>query len=420
MTATSNETSTLQRGGPLQRKTIWVLIAGTILGGLGVGASLSVGALLLAEVSGNDAISGLSSTMFGVGAAAAGIPLARLAAKRGRRKAIVSGNLIAAFGALTVVVAATMMNWWLIMVGIALVGVASAVQLMARFTATDLAEPQQRARDLSLVVWSITIGAVSGPFLLVPGEKIGSILGIPELAGAFAFTFIAQLLAAAISWSGLKPDPLLTARALPPEPIQSNSPAAQRVSSKSVQKAVIAIIAISQAVMVGLMAMTPLHLMHHGGTHGLVALTLSLHIAGMYALSPVFGMLAAKFGRIPVIHLGWLILLVTAFLAFIAGGSHAVTITALTLLGLGWSAVTVAGATLITELTPAKDRTQRQGQSDTFMSAAGAAAGALSGVGFSIAGFPLLAVVSALLVVIGFFVVLWVSAQVRKTSVRHE
>ena len=39
-----------------QRRTLLVLSTATILGGLGVGASLSVGALLLAEVSGSDAI----------------------------------------------------------------------------------------------------------------------------------------------------------------------------------------------------------------------------------------------------------------------------------------------------------------------------------------------------------------------------
>lgn len=409
------------RGGALQKKTLWVLAVGTILGGLGVGAALSVGALLLAEVSGNDAISGLASATFGAGAAVAGIPLAKLASKYGRRRAIVTGNLIAAAGAATSVFSTVIGSWPVLALGLALVGVASAVQLLARFTATDLAKPSQRARDLSLVVWSITIGAVVGPNLMGPGGVIGAALGLTPLAGVFVFAFFAQLVAATVSWNGLKPDPLLVARSIPVETDSTSTQNGKKsaiVGSKKVQLAVIGIIAISQAVMVGLMAMTPLHLMHHGGSHELVGITLSLHIAGMYALSPIFGMLATKYGRIPVIHLGWAILLVTAFLAFIAGESHAITIIALTLLGLGWSAVTVAGATLITELTPAKDRTKRQGQSDAFMSGAGAVAGALSGVGFAIAGFPLLAVLSAVLVLFGFFLVMWVTSALRKESLK--
>ena len=156
-------------GGPLQRRTLLVLAAGTILSGFGIGASLSVGALLLAEVSGNDAISGLASTTFSVGAAVAGIPLARLASARGRRPALVVGNLVALLGSLVAILSTVVDLWWLLAIGIAMIGVASAVQLLSRFAAADLALPEKRARDLSLVVWSITVGAVAGPLLGGPG-----------------------------------------------------------------------------------------------------------------------------------------------------------------------------------------------------------------------------------------------------------
>ena len=46
----------------------------------------------------------------------------------------------------------------------------------------------------------------------------------------------------------------------------------------------------AHGVMVSIMAMTPIHLLHHGATLTIVGLTISLHIAGMYALSPVFGL----------------------------------------------------------------------------------------------------------------------------------
>ena len=87
----------------VQRRTVAVLSIATILGGLGVGAALSVGALLLAEVSGNDAISGLASATFSAGAAVAGIPLARLAARRGRRRALVTGSLVAMLGSVAAI-----------------------------------------------------------------------------------------------------------------------------------------------------------------------------------------------------------------------------------------------------------------------------------------------------------------------------
>ena len=64
----------------------------------------------------------------------------------------------------------------------------------------------------------------------------------------------------------------------------------------------------------------------------------------------------------------------------------AVTV-ALVLLGLGWSAATVAGSTLLTETSSEALRTRRQGRTDFAMSLAAAvgaiaAGGALGWVGF--------------------------------------
>src|SRR5690606_20677881 len=136
-------------------------------------------------------------------------------------------------------------------------GVASAVQLLARFTATDLARPSLRARDLSIVVWMITVGAVVGPNLMGPGAWIGDILGIPALGGVFVFTIVAQLLAALVSWIGLRPDPLLVARELPPEDSRDNDrKSAPSISvSRAGQFSIIGMIAIAQAIMVALMSM---------------------------------------------------------------------------------------------------------------------------------------------------------------------
>lgn len=408
----------------VQRRTVIVLSIATMLSGFGTGASLSVGALVLAEMSGNDAISGLASAFFNAGAAIAGIPLARIAARSGRRNALVAGSSVAVVGAVVAIAAAAVDVWPLFALGIAMVGVSSAVSLLARFAATDLAIPNNRARDLSFVVWSITVGAVVGPNLIGPGEVVGQALGILPLAGVFVFAFAAQLLAALVNWVGLRPDPLLAARLLPAEtgPVEvvQAAPAQEQVNADEsgsqpaavahgaadvggvkARWLVIIAIAMAQAIMVSLMAMTPLHLMHHAGTPTIVGITLSLHIAGMYALSPVFGALAGRLGRLPVLGIGWLLLLGAVVLSYIAGPSHLLVQVALTLLGLGWSAVTVAGAALLTDLTPSAERPRWQGRSDTIMSAAGAIAGALSGFAFAYGDFSFLALITAGLLAVG-------------------
>lgn len=417
----------------LQRRTIVVLSAATILGGLGVGASLSVGSLLLAEVSGNDAISGLASAVFSAGTAAAGVPLARIAMRHGRRRALVTGSLVAFVGALIAIGGAAIGVWPVLALGLGMLGVASSVQLLSRFTATDLAQPRRRARDLSLVVWMITVGAVIGPNLIGPGEIVGDALGVPALAGVFVFASITQALAALVNWVGLRPDPLFVARevaqqaskeANEPDPDPTSiAPRTARVtipqtSTRSAQILTIVVIAVAQTLMVGLMAMTPLHLMHTGGTAEIVGLTLSLHIAGMYALSPVFGYLTNALGRLPTIGVGFVLLASSVWLAYIAGDSHITVQISLVLLGLGWSAVTVAGAVLLTDITPEPDRPRWQGLSDTYMSAAGAVAGALAGVAFAIGAFPLLSLIAGGVLLGGVIVTVRLAALTAHPRVR--
>src|SRR5690606_30015898 len=65
----------------LQRRTVGILAAGQVLVGIGFGATVSLGALLAARISGSDALSGLATASVTLGAALAAIPLARLAAR---------------------------------------------------------------------------------------------------------------------------------------------------------------------------------------------------------------------------------------------------------------------------------------------------------------------------------------------------
>jgi MFS family permease len=120
----------------------------------------------------------------------------------------------------------------------------------------------------------------------------------------------------------------------------------------------------------------------------------------MYALSPVFGLLADKVGRIQTILLGQLMLALSLFATGFGSESEGWVIVGLILLGTGWSAATVAGSALLTESTPVDRRTKVQGLSDVVMSAAGATGGALSGVVLYLVGYSGLSFVTLALVVI--------------------
>jgi len=369
------------------------------MAGLGMGSTLSMGAILASRLSGSEAWSGMAATMSTLGAALAAVPLARLAGRSGRRISLFTGALLAASGAIVTIVSTMVAFFPLLLVGLALIGVGTAVNLQSRFAATDIANDKTRSRDLSLVVWATTVGAVSGPNLITPGEAVGSFLSLPELAGPFVFTLAAQTLAAVVYFVGLRPDPLLLARELARDPNGAGAKSlGPSVDNVVVARTAIISIALSHATMVAVMAMTPVHLVHHGASLAIVGFTISLHIAGMYALAPVFGILSDRIGRIPTILVGQVILLASLLFTGFGSENELAVVIGLVLLGLGWSAATVAGSTLLSESTIIEKRAARQGVSDLVMSGAGAAGGALAGVVLAFLGYSGLSFVALALV----------------------
>lgn len=397
----------------VQRRTVLVLSLGQVLGGIAFGATVSLGALLAADISGNDALSGLATASVTLGAAACAIPLARLAARVGRRRALTLGNLFALVGIAVVILAASLRIFPMLLVGILMIGAGNAGNLQSRFAATDLAAPQHRGRDLSIVVWSTTIGGVAGPLLLGPGEIVGQAVGMPPQTGSYLFSFVAQCAALVLYVVALRPDPLLAAQRLAKASASTDGVVA--VDRPRVARYAIFAIAGSHVVMASVMAMTPVHLSHmaHGAggmaatpadVSALVGITIAFHVGGMYALSPVFGVLADRWGRLQVVLLGQVLLAGALAFAVFTGTEAWGVMVALILLGLGWSAATVAGAALLTESSAPELRTRRQGRSDSLMSLSAAAGSVLAGVvlanfqyaGLGVAAFVLVIAIVAL------------------------
>jgi MFS family permease len=384
----------------LQRRTVWVLSIGQVLGGIAFGATLSLGVLLAADISGDEALGGLATAAVTFGTALVAIPLAALARRRGRRIGLASGILLASIGVLLIIGAAALRSFPLLLLAFALVGGGQAANLQSRFAATDLATEAHRGRALSLVVWATTIGVVAGPNLVGPGEALGTALGMPALTGPYVITLVGQAICIGLYLVALRPDPLLVAQRLA-EPVAGApaAPAAPRADHPVVARYAIFAVAAAHAVMVSVMAMTPIHLLHHGATLTIIGFTLSLHVAGMYALSPVFGILADRLGRPATIVLGQ-VLLGASLLVAAAGADDMTAVTvALVLLGLGWSATTVAGSTLLTEASATDRRTRRQGFSDFAMSMVGAIGAVSAGFLLGWIGYAGLAL-SALLIVV--------------------
>ncbi|WP_088289501.1 MFS transporter [Kineosporia sp. A_224] len=374
------------------RRTVPVLAGSQVIGGIGVTAGVTVNGILAQDLSGSTSLAGLAQTMGVIGGAVLAVPLARLAMRHGRRPALTLGYAVGALGAVLSVTAGVLRSFPLLLLGATLFGGGSASGLQARFAAIDGVDAARRGRVLSLVVWAATVGGVTGPLLIKPAVAVSRGLGLPEIVGPFVFAVVGYTAAALALWALLRPDPLAhalrdraAAAALRPPAGGRRGPSPTWLALTAAVRSPdallgLAAVGVGHAVMVAVMVMTPVHLHGGGVSTPVVGYVIAGHVAGMYALSPVWGWVTDRYGRRTGIALGVACLALACAVAASAPatgpGRSAV---ALVLLGLGWSGCLVAGSTLLSESVQADVRTSVQGMSDLVMGVVAASAGVLAG-----------------------------------------
>ncbi|WP_285728043.1 MFS transporter [Psychromicrobium xiongbiense] len=395
-----------------QRRNQAALICAQLFSGVGIASGVAVGGLIAEQVAGSTAAAGFGQTASVLGAGLVALPLARLAAARGRRFSLTLGFSLAAAGAVIVLLAVASTQFWLLLIGMMCFGSATATGLQSRYAATELVDPSRQARAMSIVVWATTLGSVAGPNLSEPGSRLGAALGLNALSGPYLFSIVAFICSALVVSTlriGTMPASAGDAAADEgPSDVPASKPLSALASlrmaagNRSALFAMIAIVA-GQMMMTCVMVMTPVHMNHDGMSLELVGVVLSAHILGMYALSPVFGWLADKLGARIVVMLG-AALFVTAFAfgAFDATAEHSqmlrITV-ALVLLGLGWSACLIGGSTLLTESVRGSARLTLQGSVDALMNLGAAALAALAGPVLAWGGFLAINVLAACVLV---------------------
>jgi MFS family permease len=394
----------------VQKRIVTVLSATQVIGSLGVGAGLTIGALLVKDITGSTGWAGLATVTLVIGAAAFTVPLAKLAARAGRRPALTTGWCLGGLGALICIQAAVADSLPLVLLGLALFGVSTATSLQARFAAADRALPESIGSSISLVVWAGTIGAVIGPNLVDPGADVANRLGIPPLAGPMVFSLIGFAIAAVMTFAFLRPEPLE----------ESLGRTVERPSMRSALPHVrgpvalaIYAIATAHAIMVGVMALTPVHMQDHGSTLRIIGITISLHIAGMFALSPVMGWISDRIGPMPTILAAQVVLVAAVALAGTSGHSEPRIMAGLGLLGIGWSASVIAGAALVAKSAHGPVRPLLQGITDLTMHLAGAAGGLLAGIIVAAFGYGVLNAAAGILTVPLVFAVLGAGRRIK-------
>ncbi|MFN8184946.1 MAG: MFS transporter [Candidatus Nanopelagicales bacterium] len=369
----------------VQRRTVGTLSVTQMLSGIAVAGSLPAAALIASSLGGEGA-AGLAQTAGVVGAALLALPLAQLALSHGRRVSLSIGYAIGALGAVVAVIGGAARVLPVVLLGCLLLGVSTAAGYQGRYAATDLADEAHRGRALSIVVWAGTIGAVLGPNLLEFSGSLALRVGLPQLTGPFILAAAVLVAASTLLFVRLRPDPYLLARSIAAE--RDGDAERSRLRDgiahlRRHRRAVLGIVAVAigHVVMIMVMVMTPVHMAHVDVSLQLIGLVISVHVLGMFALSPLVGWAVDRFGRTEVIVVGCVVLLVSTVVSGLAAADDVVTLgIGLFLLGLGWSCTLIAGSTLLTDDAEPNDRPSVQGLSDLVMNVAGALGGAAAGL----------------------------------------
>jgi MFS family permease len=380
-----SNTRSIEEIADIQKNTLRVLVASQIAGSAALAAAVTVGAFVMQDILGQSTPwGGAASATVTMGTAFMAQVLARQMNQHGRRRGLQLGYALAIVGGLIAGVGAETKTMWIFILGLFLFGNGQASNLLSRYAATDLAQPNNRAAAMSRILFASTFGAVFGPLLIRPAEELGmSLFGWNQYTGPWIFSglfFLTSLINTSVR---LRPDPLEVAGEL-------NSQAAAGLPKRSFKdvwrifkgsadgRLALTSMVISQMTMVAVMTMTPVHLKSHG--HETVsAYVISLHIVGMYAFSPLIGKFSDARGRHNTIMIGSLLLIGSTVMSALAGDSPALLFPSLWLLGIGWSFGLIGGSSLLVDSVATESRVRVQGTADLLMSFFGGMAGFSSG-----------------------------------------
>ena len=387
-----------------RRALMATLFAAQVCASTGFTMSLAVGSIMAAAITGTNTWSGLPVGLGALGGALASWPLARLMDRLGRRPGLTLGYVLAVAGAGLGMLAVLHRSFPLFLVGMALFGIANASNMLARYAAADISVGPQRGRAMGLIVWGSAVGSMIGPNLMDPAVRVGASVGVAAVASPFLISLAGYSLAAGLTHVLLRPDPLAIARQHEHRPVTPAASGRRRPAGEIVREPRVALafvtLMVSQLVMIGTTSTSTLYLHDQGHPVGTIGVAASLHLAGMYVSSPLSGWLSDRFGRLPMIGVGGIILMFACALAgLVPGSAGGLVIAGLFVNGIGWNLAFVSASALLTDALSPDDRTSIQGLADLCMGLMGFVGSALGGVILGLWGFGMLnAVGSALLI----------------------
>lgn len=355
-----------------QRLTAALFIAQSLFSAAMI-AAFTLTPILAAELGGSNNAAGVPNTLTLLGRAAAAYPIGWLFDRVGRRLGLTVGFALALAGAALTVWSIMNSSFVGFCAGAALMGMGRGGSDQSRYVAAEVQTADRRAKVIGLIVFAGTVGAVGGPLLVGPSARLAEAWGLLGDTGPYVVAIGLYAVGLLTLFFFLRPDPKAISKRMQLENPEEEKagpirPLSQIFSQPTVLLAVAAM-AIGQLVMALIMVITPLHMDHNNHGTDSVSLVIMAHTLGMFGLSGVTGWLIDRYGRIPLIVAGSIILIISGILTPVSVSVVNLAV-ALFLLGLGWNFCFIAGSSLLTDALAASERARAQGASEVLVSLA--------------------------------------------------
>lgn len=340
-----------------------------------------------------------------LGQAVATIPASMWMARVGRRPGFLFGTLLGGSGGLSAAMGMAQDSLLLVCTGTFLVGTYFGFAQFYRFAAAEISDMAFRPRAIAMVMAGGVVAALLGPVL----ARVGGPLLDPEYLGSFLLLGVVSLVATG----------LIASLRLPAAVADTNSTGGRSLSAIMRQPTYIVALfgaATGTGVMSLAMTATPIAMLQH--QHGLdaAAMVIQLHVLGMYLPSFFSGALIGRWGVVPVMFAG-VLLLAGHIVITLTGTGLTSFASALILLGIGWNFLFVGGTTLLTSTYEPAERGRAQAANDLCVVLVGLFSSLSSGFLLQALGWQMLNVVLLPWLAVAGLALLWLHLGRRRAQV---
>lgn len=348
----------------LVRRTTFLLSGAQVAlwGALGIFAAF--GPVTADELAGRASAAILLVGVYGVAQAVSAKLVGRHMDRAGRRPGLVFGYVLLSLSGLAAFAAISAGTTIGLVAACGVLGGGAGAALLGRAAVADMHPPARRGRAVGRLVLVGTIGAVGVP----PVAALLGPTGSDAAASATPWLLVTLLGAAGLALVlSLRPDP----RDLAVETSWGGSGRSpgQVLRLRPALAAAVSI-GVAQAVMVTFMGVVPVVIHRHGAGNLTVTLIVSLHLAGMFALSPFVGAALDRWGRRSGLLAGAALSAVGVALSL--SSMTAVAAVGLFLVGVGWSAGYLGSTAVVSDLAAPAERAGALGLTDLVAASAGA------------------------------------------------